>query len=135
MGAVTVGAILGDVGMFVDERPLVFHVAPRAEGLRGHPLEVVVVVRLVRIVTVGAGHLMLRHRMMGKLGELHLDLGVAAGTELLFLLAPDFLLGPLVQLVAIEAADFILGMHAGVPAVKVWRRRRRVAAQAEPPDK
>jgi hypothetical protein len=121
VGAVTVGAFLGDIGVFVDERPLVFHVAARAEGLCGHPLEVMIVGRLVWIVAVGAGHLVFRHRMMGKLGELHLDLGVAAGTVLILLLATDFLLGPFVQLVAIEAADFILGVYAGVPAVEVGR--------------
>ena len=35
-----VGALFGDVGMFVDERALVLHVATRAKGLGGNTFEV-----------------------------------------------------------------------------------------------
>jgi len=116
----TVGAVLGDVSMFVNERPLVLHMATSAERLGGYTLEIIAVGRVVWIVAVGADHFVLRDRMMGELGELHLDLGVAAGTELFLIMSADFLLWPFVQFVAIEAADIVQRMRAGIPAGQVW---------------
>jgi hypothetical protein len=60
----------------------------------------------VRIVAVGAGHLVLRHRVMRELGELHLNLCVTTSAEFLLLVAIDFLLRSLVQLVAVKTAAF-----------------------------
>lgn len=69
--------------------------------------------------------------MMGKLGELHFDLRVAASTQLFLLMATDFLLWPLVQLVTVKAADIIQRMHAGIPTGQVWSRGCGVAFQAK----
>ena len=58
--AMAIGALFGDVGMLVDERPLVFHVAPGAERFAGHPFQVLGVARQVRVVAVRTRHLVLR---------------------------------------------------------------------------
>ena len=90
------------------------------------PFEVFVVGRVVRIVAVGAGHLVLRHRVMRELGELHLHLCVAASAEFLLLVAIDFLLRSLVQLVAVKTAHIIHCMDTCIPAAQVRGGRRRM---------
>jgi len=92
MRSVTVCTLFGDIGMLVNERALVFHMASGAKGFSRYALDVLVVVRNVRIVAIGAGHLVFGNRMMGELGELHLDLEMAASAELFLLVAADFLL-------------------------------------------
>jgi len=52
-----IGAILGDVPVFEDERPLLFHMATGTGLLGGTPLEQFVLCRSVGIMTVDAGHL------------------------------------------------------------------------------
>lgn len=42
VGIVTIGAILGQIGMLIDKRPLEFHVAPGAHLLHGRLLEAVI---------------------------------------------------------------------------------------------
>lgn len=116
-----VGAIFGYIRMLVNEGPLVFHVATCAESLGSDALEIFVVGREVRIVTVGTGHFMLGNRVMRELREFHLDLGMTACTELLLLVPADFLLRSLVQLVTVKTADVVQCMHARIPAGEVWR--------------
>ena len=130
MGTVAVGALLGYVSVFIDEWPLVLHMAACAECFRCDPFEVVLMGRNMRVVAVGAGHFVLWDRVMGKLRELHADLGVAACAEFFLVMTADFLLGPLVEFVAVEAADIVECVHAGVPTGEVRCRRRRVTFQA-----
>ena len=59
-----VGALFGDVGMFVDERALVFHVASSAQSFGRYALEVFAVGRKVWIMAVSAGHLVFRNGVM-----------------------------------------------------------------------
>ena len=68
-------------------------------------------------MAVGAGHLVFGNRMVGELGKLHFDLHVTTGAEIFLIVPADFLLGALVQLVTIKAADVVERMYAGVPAV------------------
>ncbi len=70
-------------------------------------------------MTVGARHLVFRHRVVGELGELHLDLGMTAGTQFFLLMATHLLLWSFVQFVAIKTADIVESVHAGVPAGQV----------------
>ena len=127
----TIGALFGDIGMFVDEGTLVFHVAAGAEGFGCYALEVLAIGRKVRVVAIGADHLVFGNRMMGELGELHFGLYMTAGAELFLLVATDFLLRPFMKFVTVEAADVIKCMCAGIPAGQVLCRRCRVALQAE----
>jgi len=120
--AVTVGAVLGYISVLVDERPLVLHVTASAYRLDLHPLEVGGVRRVMRIVAVSAGHLVLRHRMVGELGKFHLDRQVAGNTDIILLGAPEFLLRALVEFVAGEAADFALCVDAAIPVGQVRGR-------------
>ena len=126
-----VGALFGDVGMLVDEGPLVFHVASSAQSFGRYALEILAVGRKVRVMAVSAGHLVFRNGVMRKLRELYLDLGVAAGAELFLVVAADFLLRPFMQLVAVKAADIVESVRAGVPAGQVWSGCCRMAMQAE----
>ena len=112
MWAMAVRTVFRDIGMFVNERPLVLHVATSAEGFGGDALDVLLVGREMWIVTVGTDHLVFWDRVMGELGELHFDLRVAAGTELFLLVTSDFLLRADVQLMAVKAAYIIQCMHA-----------------------
>ena len=82
----------------------------------------------MRIMAIGTCHLMFWNRVVGKLGKFHLGLRMTAGTEFLLLMATDFLLGALVQLVTIKAADVIERMYAGVPAGQNWCGCCRVAS-------
>lgn len=91
-----VGAFFCDVGVLVDKRSLILHVTTSAKRLGGNAFEVAAIVGEVRIVTFGAGHLMLRHRMMGELRELHLDLGVTLGAKFFLLVPTHLLLRPFV---------------------------------------
>jgi len=79
MRPVAVGALFSDIGVFVNKRTLVFHVTTGTKGFGGDALEVLVVGREVRIMAVGAGHLVLRDGVVGELGELHFYLRVAFG--------------------------------------------------------
>jgi len=102
-----VSALFSDIGVLIDKRPLVLHVATGTKCFGGNTLKVFPVGRVVWVVTVGTGHFMLWNRMVGKLGELHLDLHMAAGTELFLFVTADFLLWTFMQFVAIKAADII----------------------------
>ena len=126
-----VGTLFSDNCVFIDKGALVLHMTASAERFGRHSFEAIAVKRVVRIVAIGTGHLVLRNRMMGKLGKLHLDLHVAAGTELFLFVTADFLLRPLMQLVAIKAADVIKCVSTGIPVSQVLCRCRRVAFQAE----
>ncbi len=114
-----VRAFFSDIGMLVNEWTLVLHMTTGAKGFCGDALNVALVGRKMWVVAVGAGHFMFRNRVMRELGELHLGLCVATGTELFLFVPTDFLLRSFVQLVAVEAADIIQCMHAGIPAGQV----------------
>ncbi len=107
-----VGTLFGDIGMFVDKRPLILHMAAGAEGFACDALEVVTVGRAMWIMAVGTGHLVFRNRMMGKLGKLHFSLRVAASAELFLLMTANFLLRPFVQFVAVKAAYIVQCVYA-----------------------
>ena len=107
----TVGTLFSNISMFVDKRSLILHVAAGAKGFCGYALEVVAVGREVWIVAIGAGHLVLRNRMMGELGEFHPGLCVTAGAELFLRMTADFLLWPFMQFVAVKTAYIVQGMH------------------------
>jgi len=119
VGGVAVHAVFGNVAMLERERTLFFHVAPGAGLLRGAPEEELFLGGTVRVVTVGAGHLLLAHRVMGEEVVLRLDLRMAAEAELRHLLVAHFLLRPLVELVAVKAADVVEGVGAGIPVGEV----------------
>ena len=95
MRAVAVGAVLSDIGMLVDEGPLILHVAFGANGFDLHPFQVGGIRRVMRVVAVGASHLMLRHRVVRELGKFHLHLDVTAFAQLLLFMTPQLLLRPL----------------------------------------
>lgn len=106
-----VGAFFGDVGMFVNEWPLVFHVASGTKSLGSDAFETASIHGKMRIVAVGAGHLVFRNRVMGELGKFGLNLLMTAGTEHFLFMTADFLLWPLMQLVAIQATDIVQGVY------------------------
>ena len=126
-----IGAVLGDIGMFVDERPLVFHVATGTGRLDRDAFQIEWVSRIVRIVAVRAGHLLLGHRMVGELAEFHLDLLVTPFAHELLIAAAGLLLRPHVQLVAGKAADVVHGVDVAIPVGQIRGRSRRVALQAK----
>ena len=74
MRSVAVCTFFGDIGMLINEWALVFHMATGAKGFSRYALDVLVVVRKVRVMTIGAAHLVFGNRMMGELGELHFGL-------------------------------------------------------------
>ena len=88
----TVGALFGHVCMLVNKGPLIFHVATGAKSFGGNAFEIASVGRKVRVMAVCTGHLVLGNRMVRELGKLHLDLHMAASTELFLFMAADFLL-------------------------------------------
>ena len=71
-------------------------------------------------MAIGAGHLLLPERVVRKEGVLRLHFRMAAITEFGHLLSFHFLLGPLVELVAVEAAYVTQRMCAGVPVEEGW---------------
>ena len=85
----------------------------------------------MRVVAVDTGHLLLAHRVMRKKIILHFYLGMTAIAELGHLLSLHFLLGPLVELMAVKTADIIEGMGAGVPVSKVGSRCGGMALQTD----
>lgn len=114
---------LCQVRMFIDKGALVFHVTACAGVLDGHPPEVLVmeVTAAMGVVTVCTDHLMFIQRMVRELAELQSNLLVTSEAKLVLLLAADFLLWPLVQLVAIKTADAAVRVDASGPAMKVGR--------------
>lgn len=122
MRVVAVDTVLGDIGMFVDEWSLVFHVAACAGIFRCVADQIMVLRATVRIVAIAARHLVLGDRMTRKLGKLNPGILMTGKAELLLLLTTHFLLWPLVQLVAIETTDFTVGMDAACPVMQIRRR-------------
>ena len=118
---VAVAAVLGDIGVFVDERSLVFHMTAGADRLGVHPFEVERAGRIVGIVAIGAGHLVFRHRVMGELAEFHLGGEVTGLAQLLLLMTAGLLLRPHVQFMAGEAADVVHGVDVAVPVGEIRR--------------
>lgn len=118
VGGMAVGAIFHYVAVLENERPLLFHVAPCAGFLLGQANEHLLLATAVRIMTVGTCHLFLNDRMVGKKSVLYLYLRVAGIAELRHFVAAHFLLRPLVELVAVEAANVIERMGTGVPVSK-----------------
>lgn len=115
MGGMTVGAVLGDITMFEDERPLFLHMAA-GTGLFGRtPFEQLLLGRSVGVMAVDAGHLLLLQGMMGHQRILGLHLGMAGVAEFGYLVATDLLPGPPMELVTVEAADVVQGMGTGIP--------------------
>ncbi len=125
----TVGTFFGDIGMFINERALIFHMTTCTQGFACDALEVLGVGGIVRVMAVGASHLVLGNRVMRKLGKFHFDLYVATGTEVFLVKTTNFLLGALMQFVTIKTTDIVKRVHAGIPVGQVWRGRRRVTSQ------
>lgn len=94
--SVTVGAVFGDVGMLVNERTLVLHVAARAGVLDGEAVQTLILRGTMRIMAVGADHFVLGDWMMGELGKFHPDFLMTGEAELFLFMATDFLLWTLV---------------------------------------
>lgn len=107
VGAVAIRAVFGYISMFINEWPLVFHVATGASCLDRYAFDTIRVGRVMRVMAVGTSHFMLRHRMVRELRKIHFNFQVAAFTQLLLVVTADFLLWPNVQFVTVEAADVI----------------------------
>lgn len=118
MRLVTVGAVLGHIGMFKNKGSLIFHMATGAHRLGRRPLDERLLNCSVRFVAVNTGHLVLGDGMVRELGELHANLLMASITELGHLLPAHFLLGSLMQAMAVETTDIAVGMSAGMPVLK-----------------
>lgn len=118
VGHMTVGAVLGNVGMFESEWPLFFHVTAGTGFLGRIAPQELVLGRTVGIVTVNAGHFLLPDRMVGDETVLGLHLGVTAVAEFSHLFPTYLLLRALVELVTIEATDVIKRMRARIPVGK-----------------
>jgi len=131
MRRMAVGAVLRHVGMFVNKGPLIFHVAAGTGFLDGYSAEVLVVRRPVRIVAVGTGHFVFRHRMMGELVELRLYFLVTFEAKVGHFMAADLLLRSLMEGVTIKTADVVCGMDAAVPVVQGGDGCRGMALQAD----
>ena len=112
---VTVGAVFSDVGMLEGEGPLLVHMTAGTELLDRIPQQQVRLNGAMGVMTVGAGHLLLPERMMGKQTVLRLCFRMAPIAHFRHLLATDLLLRPLVELVTVKAADIVKGMYAGIP--------------------
>ena len=115
MGGMTVGAILGDIPMLEDKRPLFFHMTAGTGLLWGIPLEQFILGRAVGVVAVDAGHLLFPQGMMRHEAVLGLHLGMAGIAELGHLVATNLLPGPLMEFVTVEAADVVNCMGTGIP--------------------
>ncbi len=107
VGRVTVSAVLRDIGMFVDERPLLLHVAPGTGLLGGRAPEKVILHRAVRVVTIVAGHFLFHDRMMGKKAVFLFHFRVTPVTEFRHLIPAYLLLRSLVKLMAIKTTYII----------------------------
>lgn len=116
--SMAIRAVFHDIAVLEHERPLLFHVAPCAGFLLGQAKEHLLLATAVRIMTVGTCHLFLNDRVVGEKSVLYLYLRVAAIAELRHFVAAHFLLRPLVELVAVEAANVIERMGTGVPVSK-----------------
>lgn len=127
----TVGAIFRQIGVFVDERPLNFHMTPGAHFLDRRTLEVEILRCSVGIMAVVAGHFALGDRMVRKLGELHANLRVTPVAEFVHLLPTYLLLRTAVQLVTVKTTDFAIGVSTCAPIVEVGSGRGRMALQAD----
>ena len=115
MGLMAVHAVVGDIAMLIDERPLLFHVAAGTRLIGGTPLEEFILQRAMHVMAVGADQFLFPDGMVRRQGILRLHLRVAPITEIGHLLPAHLLGRPLVQFVAISAADVVQGMGAGVP--------------------
>ena len=131
MGMMALAAIFGDIGMLVNKRPLLLHVATGAEILDAEPLEIMFACAAMGLVAIDAGHLQFRHRMVGELAEFGSNRGVTAVTDLRHLLPADFLMRALMQLMAIETTDIVVGMNAGVPVLQGGSGGSGMALQTE----
>ena len=114
-----IGTVFGDVGVFVDERPLVFHVTAGADCFDLHALKIGGVRRVVWVVAIGAGHLVFWHRMMGGLAEFHLNRNVTGNACIILLQTAKFLLWPCVKFVAVETTHLVESMDAAVPVDEI----------------
>ena len=119
MGVMAVDAVLCNIGVFVNEGALVFHVAAGAGVLDAVTDQGFVLSRPMGVVAVGTDHFVLVDRMVGELGELHPDLLVTGLAELFLFVTTHLLLRSLVQLVAVKTAHVTVGMGAGCPVVQV----------------
>ena len=131
MGMMALAAIFGDIGMLVNKRPLLLHVATGAEILGAESLETMFACAAMGLVAVDAGHLQFRHRMVRELTEFGPHRGVTAITNLRHLLPADFLFGSLMQLMAVETTDIVVGMTAGVPVLQGGSGGRGMALQTK----
>lgn len=116
--SMTVGAVLHHISMLENEGSLFIHMAARAGFLLGQSRQHLVLGCSVGIMAVRACDLAFRHGMVGKLGELHLDILVAVETEFVHPLMGDLLLRSLVKLMAIGTADIAAGVRAGTPELE-----------------
>jgi len=92
VGVVTVGTVFGHVGMLVDKRPLILHVAAGASRLDRRLAQHPLIHRPVGIVAIGAVHLVLVDRMMGDLRKLITNFRMAAKASLGHIVPAQFLL-------------------------------------------
>lgn len=125
------GAIFRQIGVFVNEGPLKFHMAASAHILDIGPFEVEILACTMGFMAVDTGHFMLGKRMARKLGEFHTNRLVAIVAEFVHLLPIHLLLRTPMQLVAVEAADVAVGMGAGVPVMEIGCGGGRMALQTD----
>lgn len=128
---VAIGTVFGHIGMLIDERSLILHVATGAHRLDRLLFKEPFLGGTVRFVAIDTGHLLLWNRVMRKLGKLHPDALMAVITEFGHLLPTNLLLRPLMKLVAVEATDIAVGMGARVPVMEVRSGRSRMALEAD----
>lgn len=119
--AMAIDAVFVEVGVFVDKRALVLHVAAGTGFLHRASVEEIVLHRPMRIVTVDAGDFVFRYAVVGKLLIFVTYVDMAPETESRHVAGTDFLLRSLMELVAVEATDIACGMRTGIPMLKICR--------------
>jgi hypothetical protein len=110
-----VRTVFRDIAVLKGKRPLFLHVAPGTGFLRGCTFELFILEGTMDLMAVGARHLFLYEGVVGKETVLHLHIGMTPVTEFSHFIPTDLLLGAAMQLVAVETADVVHGMGAGVP--------------------
>ena len=107
----TVDTVFRDIGMLVNKRPLIFHMTTGTGIPDGIPQQGMLLGRTVRVVTIRANYFLLK-RVMGKLGKFQTNFLMTVVTDLFLFVSGNLLLGTLVELVAIKAADPVVGVRA-----------------------
>lgn len=113
-------AVFGDIRVLKHKRPLNFHMTTSAGFFWRDSPQQVVLRRAMGVMTVDTSDFALGDRVMRELLKGRPDIRMTFETQFGHFFTTDFLLWPLVQFMAIEATDIIVGVSAGIPVSQYW---------------